>query len=40
MSSPIAAAIAGLTACAVTSAGIYAINRGEKAARRYSVYFW
>lgn len=39
MSSPIAVAIAGLSACAVTSAGIYTISRFEDAARRYSVYF-
>jgi len=39
MSSSIAVAIAGLSACAVTSAGIYTISRFEEAARRYSVYF-
>lgn len=39
MSSSIAIAIAGLSACAVTSAGIYAISRFEEAARKYSVYW-
>lgn len=39
MSSSIAVAIAGLSACAVTSAGIYAISRFEEAARKYSVYW-
>lgn len=39
MNSPAAVAVAGLAACAVTSAGIYTISRFEDAARRYSAYF-